>query len=89
MDEYSRVVHVTPGGLLIVPDADGICGNSKILRPRLDQCPDLADRLQDSTIGITKICHILAAMNTPLPSRCGLQRNADRVARYHCPGDNG
>ena len=31
MDEYSRVVHVTPGGLLTVPDADGICGNSKIL----------------------------------------------------------
>ena len=36
--------------------------------------------LQDSTIGITKICHILAATNTPPPSRCGLQRNADRVA---------
>ena len=34
--EYSRVVHVTPGGLLTVPNADGICGNSKILRPRLD-----------------------------------------------------
>ena len=43
MDEYSRVVHVTPGGLLTVTDADGICGNSKILRPWLDQCPDLAD----------------------------------------------
>ena len=23
MDEYSRVVHITPGGLLIMPDADG------------------------------------------------------------------
>ena len=33
MDEYLRVVHVTPGGLLTVPNADGICGNSKILRP--------------------------------------------------------
>ena len=29
---------------------------------------------------ITKIHNILAATNTPLPSRCGLQRNADRVA---------
>ena len=36
--------------------------------------------IQDSTIGITKMRHILAAMNTPPPSRCGLQRNADRVA---------
>ena len=36
--------------------------------------------LQDSTIGITKIYHILAATNIPPPSRCGLQRNADRVA---------
>ena len=42
MDEYSRVAHVTPGGLLTMPDADGICGNSKLLRPRLDQCHDLA-----------------------------------------------
>ena len=159
MDEYSRVVHVAPGGLLIVPDADGICGNSKILQPRLDQCPggvsemhllstqkkwqcrmsvsqsmqktrhahlhfkehdekqvglccknvttlsplgmyklyDEVDTgscgqkpvtskvvlhvgLQDWTIGITKICQIPAATNTPPPSRCGLQRNADRVA---------
>ena len=31
MDEYSRVVHVTPDGLLTVPDAHGILGNSKIL----------------------------------------------------------
>ena len=36
--------------------------------------------LQDSTIGITKICHILAATNTPPPSQCVLQRNTDRVA---------
>ena len=36
--------------------------------------------LQDSTIGITKIYHILAATNIPPPSRCGLQRNVDRVA---------
>ena len=45
MDEYSRVVglHVTHGRLLTVSDVDGICGNSKILRPRLDQCPDLTD----------------------------------------------
>ena len=158
MDVCSRVVHVTPGGLLTVhvtpgglltvPDADGVCGNSKILRPRSDKCPDLTDSylqteeihgvssqqlevhderqiglcwkmslhclhceyqsgmhksftevdtgscgqnpatsnvtlhdgLQDSTIGITKMRHILAATNTPPPSRCGLQRNADRVA---------
>ena len=176
MDEYSRVVHVTPGGLLTVPDADGVCGNSKILRPRPDKCPDLTDSylqteetdgvsemrllnmqknvamwnecftehatnttcispqlevhnerqvglcwkmslhclhceyqsgmhklytevdtgscgqkpatsnvalhvgLQDSTMGITKMRHILAATNTPPPSRCGLQRNADKVA---------
>ena len=37
MDEYSRVVYVTPGGLLTVPDADGICRNSKILR-KMWQC---------------------------------------------------
>ena len=36
--------------------------------------------LQDSTIGITKMRNILAATNTPPPSRYGLQRNADRVA---------
>ena len=36
--------------------------------------------LQDSTVGITKIRNILAATNTPPPSRHGLQRNADRVA---------
>ena len=32
MDEYSRVVHITPDGLLTVADADSICGNSKILQ---------------------------------------------------------
>ena len=176
MDEYSRVVHITPDGLLTVPDAAGICGTGKILRPQPSQCPDLTDSylqteeidgvseirllnmqknvamwnecftehaknttctspqlevhnerqvglcwkmslhclhceyqsgmyklytevdigscdqkpatsnvalhvgLQDSTIGITKMRHILAATNTSPPSRCGLQRNADRVA---------
>ena len=36
--------------------------------------------LQDSTIEITKLRHILASTNTPPPSRCRLQRNAERVA---------
>ncbi|RLJ22838.1 hypothetical protein DJ030_00120 [bacterium endosymbiont of Escarpia laminata] len=36
--------------------------------------------LQDSTIGTTKIRHILAAMDTPPPSRTGLERTANKVA---------
>lgn len=43
MDDYSRVVQETAGGLLTVPDADGVCGNAKILRPRPDRCLDLTD----------------------------------------------
>ena len=35
MGDYSRVVHVTAGGLLAVPDVDDTRGNSKILRPQL------------------------------------------------------
>ena len=33
-EDFSRVVQETSGGLLTVPDADGISGGSKILRPR-------------------------------------------------------
>ena len=33
-EDFSRVVQETSGGLFTVPDADGISGGSKILRPR-------------------------------------------------------
>lgn len=36
--------------------------------------------LQDSTTGTTKIRHILAATNTPPPSKSVLRRNANKVA---------
>ena len=39
----NRVVQTTPSGLLAVSDAEGRPGTSKILRPQLDQCPDLTD----------------------------------------------
>ena len=170
------MVHIMPDGLLTVPDANGMCGNSKMLRPQPGQCPDLTDGylqteetggvsemrllnmqknvamwndcftehaknttftspqlevhderqiglcwkmslhclhceyqsgmyklytevdtgsrgqkpatsnvalhigLQDSTIGITKMRHILAVTNTPPPNRCGLRINTDRIA---------
>ena len=37
------MVQTTPSGLLAVSDAEGRPGTSKILRPQLDQCPDLTD----------------------------------------------
>ena len=40
-DDFDRVVQTTPSGLLAVSDAEGRPGTSKILRPQLDQCPDL------------------------------------------------
>ena len=57
MDEYSRMVHIMPDGLLTVPDADGICGNSKILQLQPGQCPDLIDRyLQiEETDGVSEM----------------------------------
>ena len=42
-DDLDRVVQTTPSGLLAVSDAEGRPGTSKILRPQLDQCPDLTD----------------------------------------------
>ena len=42
-DDFDRVVQTTPSGLLAVSDAEGRPGTSKILRPQLDQCPDLTD----------------------------------------------
>ena len=42
-DDFDRVVQTTPSGLLAVSDAEGRPGKSKILRPQLDQCPDLTD----------------------------------------------
>ena len=42
-DDFDRVVQTTPSGLLAVSDAEGRPGMSKILRPQLDQCPDLTD----------------------------------------------
>ena len=36
--------------------------------------------LQDSTMGNTKLRHILATTNTPPPSRSGMQRTSNRVA---------
>ena len=36
--------------------------------------------LQDTTMGNTKLRHILATTNTPPPSRSGMQRKSNRVA---------
>ena len=47
-DDFDRVVQTTPSGLLAVSDAEGRPGTSKILRPQLDQCPDLTDNLSSS-----------------------------------------
>ena len=82
MDEYSRVVHVTPGGLLTVhvtpgglltlPDADGVCGNSKILRPRSDKCPDLTDSyLQtEETGGVSEMRLLNMQKNVAMWNEC-------------------
>ena len=53
----------------------GSCGKKKTATTNVA----LHVGLQDSTMGITKMRHILAATNTSPPSRCGLKRNADRV----------
>ena len=178
-NDFDRVVQTTPSGLLAVSDAEGRPGTSKILRPQLDQCPDLTDiylqadeqadthavskmrllsvdksaamwndcfkehasredtcilphfevhekkfglcwqqslsctachyksrmyklysevntgsrgqkpcapnvaihvGLQDTTMGNTKLRHILTTTNTPPPSRSGMQRKSNRVA---------
>ena len=42
-DDFDRVVQTTPSGLLAVSDAEVRPDTSKILRPQLDQCPDLTD----------------------------------------------
>ena len=42
-DDFDRVVQTTHSGLLAISDAVGRPGTSKILRPQLDQCPDLTD----------------------------------------------
>ena len=42
-NDFDKVVQTTPSGLLAVSDAEGQPGMSKILRPQLDQCPDLTD----------------------------------------------
>ena len=42
-NDFDRVVQTIPSGLLAVSDAEGRPGTSKILRPQLDQCPDLTD----------------------------------------------
>ena len=42
-NDFDKVVQTTPSGLLAVSDAEGRPGTSKILRPQLDQCPDLTD----------------------------------------------
>ena len=42
-DDFDRVVQTSLSGLLAVSDAEGRPGMSKILRPQLDQCPDLTD----------------------------------------------
>ena len=42
-NDFDRVVQTTPSGLLAVSDTEGRPGTSKILRPQLDQCPDLTD----------------------------------------------
>ena len=72
MDEYSRVVHVTPDGLLTVPDADGISGHSKILRPQPGQCPDLTDSyLQtEETDGVSEMRLLNMQKNVAMRNEC-------------------
>ena len=35
--EFERVAKVTPGGLIEIPDAEGRCGEAKLLRPEHDE----------------------------------------------------
>ena len=72
MDKYSRVVRIIPGGLVTVSDADGICGNSKILRPRPDQCPDLTDSyLQtEETRGVSEMRLLNMQKNMAMWNKC-------------------
>ena len=83
--EHSRVVHVTPGGLLTVPDADGICGNSKILLPRLDQCPDLADSyLQaEETGGVSEMCLLSMQKNVAMWNECFAEHANNKTCTSH------
>ena len=39
--EFERVAKVTPGGLIEIPDAEGRCGEAKLLRPKHDDDDEL------------------------------------------------
>ena len=71
-NEQQHVVHITLDGLLTLPDADGICGNSKILRPQPSQCPDLTDSYfqTEETDGVSEMRLLNMQKNVAMWNEC-------------------
>ena len=62
-DSFARVVQVTAGGLLTVPDSEGRPGSTKILRPRRDRCRDLTDKYLETDRHDAPACAEMRLLN--------------------------